>query len=209
MAFIKGIKLSIGDDQKYRKPVTEVLYAQRPNLIKQLDDQSSVWSADVTYIRVPSGQYMYFGTVYDPENRKVLAHKLSSIRDGRFVSDILVEALKRHQKPVYLHTDKGSEYTSSVFENLLATNHIRHSYSKKGHPYDNARIEAFHSILKRELIYPKQFKSKFELVTRISRYIHERIHTYESNLVMQKSVQLIDIRAQPKYQSKHLPECQI
>lgn len=34
----------------------------------------------------------------------------------------------------YLHTDMGSEYTSSVFENLLATNHIRHSYSKKDHP---------------------------------------------------------------------------
>ncbi|MGQ2227203.1 hypothetical protein ACT5YR_08110, partial [Fructobacillus fructosus] len=79
--------------KKYRKPVTEVLYAQRPNLVKRLDDQSGVWSADVTYIRAPSGQYIYLGTVYDPENRKVLAHKLSSIRDGRFVSDILVEAL--------------------------------------------------------------------------------------------------------------------
>ena len=88
--------------KQYRKPVTEVLYAQGPNLIKQLDDQSGVWSADVTYIRVPRGQYMDFGTVYDPENRKVLAHKLSSIRDGRFVSDILVEALKRPKcRPTY------------------------------------------------------------------------------------------------------------
>ncbi|MBC9119441.1 transposase [Fructobacillus fructosus] len=58
---------------------------------------------------------------------------------------------------------------------------------RKG-PYDNARIEAFHSILKRKLIYPNRFKSKFELVARISRYIHrynhERIHTYESSLAM-------------------------
>ncbi|WP_421823434.1 IS3 family transposase, partial [Fructobacillus cardui] len=48
--------------------------------------------------------------------------------------------------------------------------------------------EAFHSILKRELIYPNRFKSKFELVARISRYIHrynhERIHTYESSSAM-------------------------
>jgi putative transposase len=140
--------------KKYRKPVTEVLYAQRPNLIKQLDDWSGVWSADVTYIRVPSCQYMYLGTVYDPENQKVLAHQLSSVRDGRFLSDILLEALSQHLKPAYLHSDMGGEYTSSVFENLLETNRIRHSYSKKGHPYDNARIEAFHSILKSELIYP-------------------------------------------------------
>jgi putative transposase len=75
--------------KKYRKPVTEVLYAQRPNLIKQPDDQSGVLSADVTYIDVPSDQYMYLGTVYDLENRKVLVHQLSSVRDGRFVSAIL------------------------------------------------------------------------------------------------------------------------
>jgi transposase InsO family protein len=83
--------------KKYRKPVTEVLSAQRPNLIKQLNDQSGVWSADVTYIRVPNGQYMYLGTVYDPENLKVLAHQLSSVRDGRFASDILLEALSSIQ----------------------------------------------------------------------------------------------------------------
>ncbi|MBS9339243.1 transposase family protein [Fructobacillus sp. M2-14] len=57
-----------------------------------------------------------------------------------------------------------SEYTSSVFENLLETNRIRHSYSKKGPPDDNERIEAFHSILKRELIYPNRFQSRFEIV---------------------------------------------
>jgi putative transposase len=131
---------------------------------------------------------MYLGTVYDPENRKVLAHQLSSVRDGRFVPDILLEALSQHPKPDYLYSDMGSGYTSSVFENLLERNRIRHFYSKKGHPYDNARIEAFHSILKRELIYPNRFKSQFELVARISRcihrYNHERIHTYESRSAM-------------------------
>ncbi|MCC8439759.1 hypothetical protein CRI85_05310 [Leuconostoc pseudomesenteroides] len=43
---------------------------------------------------------------------------------------------------------------------------------KKGHPYDNARIEAFHSILKRELIHPNQFSSKFELIARVAWYIN-------------------------------------
>ena len=171
--------------KKYRKPVTEVLHAQGPNLIKQLDDQSGIWSADVTYIRVPSGQYMYLGTVYDPQSRKGLAHQLSSVRDGRFVSDILLEALSQYLKPAYLHRDRGSEYTSSVFENVLETIRIRHSYSKKGYLDNNVSLEAFHSTLKRELIYLNRFKSKFEIVARISRYIHrynhERIHTYESS----------------------------
>ncbi|CAK1251334.1 Transposase InsO and inactivated derivatives (Tra5) [Fructobacillus evanidus] len=49
--------------------------------------------------------------------RKVLAHQLNSVRDGRFVSDILLEALSQHPKSAYLHSEMGSEYTSSVFEN--------------------------------------------------------------------------------------------
>lgn len=127
-------------------------------------------------------------SVMTQKYRKPVTEVLSSVGDGRFVSDMLLEALSRHPEPAYLHSDMGSEYTSSVFENWLETNRIRHSYSKKGHPYDNGRIEAFHSILKRALIYPNRFKSQFELVARISRYIHrynhERIHTYESSSAM-------------------------
>ncbi|WP_425323626.1 integrase core domain-containing protein [Fructobacillus fructosus] len=51
--------------------------------------------------------------------------------------------------------------------------------------YDNARIESFHSIWKRELIYLSQFRIKFDLVEQILRYIHRynhgRIYTYGSN----------------------------
>ncbi|MCT8388480.1 transposase, partial [Leuconostoc lactis] len=49
----------------------------------------------------------------------------------------------------------GSQYTSSLFEGTLQNSGIHHSYSRKGHPYDNARIKSFHSLIKREMIITK------------------------------------------------------
>jgi len=169
---MKAIQAQSIMQRRFRKPVTQVLYAQRPNLIKHFDDMSGIWVADVTYIQMPGGSHLYLGTVFDPETRQVLSHKISTIRDGKFVADILSNALKHHGAPRYLHTDMGSEYTSMAFDDVMQNHHIKHSYSKKGHPYDNARIEAFHSILKRELIYPNQFSSKYELIARVSWYIN-------------------------------------
>ncbi|WP_278183706.1 IS3 family transposase [Leuconostoc kimchii] len=169
---MKAIQAQSIMQRRFRKPVTQVLYAQRPNLVKHFDDMSGIWVADVTYIQMPGGSHLYLGTVFDPEARKVLSHKVSTVRDGQFVADILTDALKHHDAPRYLHTDMGSEYTSSTFDEVMQKHQIRHSYSKKGHPYDNARIEVCHSILKRELIHPNQFSSKFELIARVVWYIN-------------------------------------
>ncbi|MCX7578909.1 IS3 family transposase, partial [Leuconostoc falkenbergense] len=49
---------------------------------------------------------------------------------------------------------------------------IDHSYSKLGHPYDNAKIESFHSLLKREMIYQFRFPSIAHLILDVSKYIH-------------------------------------
>ncbi|CAK1227302.1 Transposase InsO and inactivated derivatives (Tra5) [Fructobacillus tropaeoli] len=56
-------------------------------------------------------------SVMTQKYRKPVTEVLSSVGDGRFVSDMLLEALSRHPEPAYLHSDMGSEYTSSVFEN--------------------------------------------------------------------------------------------
>lgn len=53
----------------------------------------------------------------------------------------------------------GSQYTSSLFEGTLQNSGINHSYSRKGHPYDNARIESFHSLIKREMIYHEEYRT--------------------------------------------------
>ena len=59
----------------------------------------------------------------------------------------------RDTKGIILHSGLGSQYTSQVFEKYLESKGIQHSFSRKGNLYDNACIESFHSVLKKEEIY--------------------------------------------------------
>lgn len=72
-----------------------------------------------------------------------------------FATSVVVKALRANGKPKMIYSDMGSQYTSSLFEGTLQNAGIDHSYSRKGHPYDNARIESFHSLIKRELFITK------------------------------------------------------
>lgn len=97
------------------------------------------------------------------------------------VTDTLKMALAHHKNSDFVHSDMGSQYTSHQFERLLNKFKIRHSYSLKGHPYDNGPIEAFHSILKREFVYLTKFKNYDDLILKIENYLywynHNRIRT--------------------------------
>ena len=112
---------------------------------------------DITYLKLSNGQWVYLASVLDLRTRHILSHQISTTMDTRLVITTLQRALSIHQKPTYLHTDMGSQFTSFGFENLLNHHKIDHSYSKLGHPYDNAKIESFHSLLKREMIYQLDF----------------------------------------------------
>ena len=59
----------------------------------------------------------------------------------------------KNTRDMILHSDLGSQYTSDIFENYLSSKGIKHSFSRKGNPYDNTCIESFHSLLKKEMIY--------------------------------------------------------
>lgn len=65
----------------------------------------------------------------------------------------------------------GSQYTSDLFEKTLSNYGIKHSYSKKNCPGDNAGIESFHSILKREYVNFQNFKNLHEAIAGIDSYI--------------------------------------
>ena len=69
------------------------------------------------------------------------------------------------------YSDLGSQYTSDIFENYLSSKGIKHSFSRKGNPYDNTCIESFHSLLKKEMIYCKEYHSFEEAQSDIFEYI--------------------------------------
>ena len=84
---------------------------------------------------------------------------------------------------IILQSDLGFQYTSEVFEKHLAENKIRHSFSRKGCPYDNACIESFHSLIKKEEIYQKVYRDSKEAYKSIFEYIeswYNRQRTHSS-----------------------------
>ncbi len=80
----------------------------------------------------------------------------------------------RLQKPkgnVLHHSDRGSQYASSDYQQRLRQYRMKGSMSRKGNCYDNACIESFHSILKKELVYLQRFKTRKEAREKIYEYI--------------------------------------
>lgn len=156
--------------KKKKKPTTHTEYAQRPNLIKELDDKSGGLLTDITYIPVKN-KWVYLASLYEPESRKVLAHRVSDSMTKELETSVIQEPLIDKQHTGIIHSDMGSQYTSDLFEETLLKQGLKHSYSRKGRPGDNARIESFHSLLKREYVNHQSFNSLDEVIAGIDWYV--------------------------------------
>ena len=145
--------------KSYKKPMTTTDTPQKLNLMKILGDLSGVLTTDITYIQLMNRDWVYRATLYDPEKRRVVSYGLSSEMTKAFTTTDVVKVLRANSKPKMTRSDMGSQYTSSLFEGTLQNAGIDHSYSRKGHPYDNARIDSFHALIKHELIYHEEYRT--------------------------------------------------
>ncbi len=110
---------------------------------------NAVWCTDITYIWTHEG-FVYLNCIMDLYARKIIAWTLADTMD---VSTIIAtidkaKACRDTDKPLIIQTDRGSQYVSQAWRD--ATEKMQRSYSHKGYPYDNACIESFHSLIKRE-----------------------------------------------------------
>lgn len=131
------------------------------NLIKRefmTDRPNSLWVTDITYIWTYEG-FVYLTSVMDLFSRKIIAWDLSNSLSVESVIRCIKKAKDRRQltKPLIIHSDRGVQFISKEYLNLMESN-MQTSYSKKGDPWDNACIESFHAIIKREWL--KRFKIK-------------------------------------------------
>ena len=113
------------------------------------DRPNAVWCSDITYIWTWDG-FVYLTSIMDLYSRKIIAWNLTDSMDVSCVIDTVKKA-KAHRNtdlPLILHSDRGSQYVSKAYRDV--TQKFQLSYSHKGYPYDNACIESFHSIIKRE-----------------------------------------------------------
>jgi len=118
------------------------------------------WCGDVTYIRTWDG-WAYLATVIDLHSRAVVGWAIAAHMRTGLVTAALDMALAARRPPagVIFHSDRGCQYTSSVFDAYCAKNKIRRSLGRTGICYDNAVSESFFATYKKELIHTRPWPS--------------------------------------------------
>ena len=114
----------------------------------------TVMHTDVTQVRLTNGQWGYISAITDEASREVLAFSVSSSPNKEMIQDTLNE-LKRHLLPgsrPILHSDQGWQYQIPSYVAQLKQMNIQQSMSRKGNCHDNAPIESFFNLLKRECL---------------------------------------------------------
>lgn len=135
-----------------------------PNLLKQefnAEKPSEKWVGDITYIYTNETGWTYLAIVMDLFDLKVVGWAYDKNMTDELVTKAFKKAMKTRSlnKDGIFHSDRGSQYTSNDFEELLRKLNIKHSYSKKGYPYDNASMESFNSILKKEEVNVNKYQT--------------------------------------------------
>ena len=140
------------------------------------------WASDITYISTREG-WLYLAITMDLFSRKIVGWSLQDNMKKELVLDTLNMGLNRRKTRAGLlhHSDRGSQYASYKFQNILAKNKFKCSMSRKGECHDNAVVESFFNTLKTELVCD-ELKTKSQARTEIFEYIEvfynrERLHS--------------------------------
>jgi len=166
-------------NSKHQHPVSENILNRRFKACKP----NQLWVTDITYIPTNEG-WLYLASVMDLYSRKIVGWAMDKTMTKELVMAALKMAYKRQNpgKGVIHHSDRGVQYASTDYQQLLKEYHMIGSMSRKGNCYDNACIESFHGILKRELVYQTKFETREEAKKALFEYIEcfynaKRIHS--------------------------------
>jgi transposase InsO family protein len=145
-----------------------------PNLIQDVvvERPNQVWAADITYVRLVRG-FVYLAVLLDLFSRKVIGWELSGSLHPELVVSALRMALQRRtvQPGLIHHSDRGVQYVCEQYVQILQSHGITISMSRKGNPYDNAKLESFMKTLKTEEVYLNEYETEQEAQRNIGQFI--------------------------------------
>jgi putative transposase len=143
---------------------------------------NAVWCTDITYIWTVDG-FVYLTSIMDLYSRKIISWTLSKTLEVSCVVDTInkAKASRNIAEPLIMHSDRGSQYVSKEYRKI--TNEMKLSYSKKAYPWDNACIESFHALIKREWLNRFKIKNYMHAYMLVFEYIEAfyntvRIHSH-------------------------------
>jgi putative transposase len=143
-----------------------------------------VWAADITYIRTREG-WLYLAVILDLFSRLVVGWAAGSSLSRHLPLRALQMALGRRSPSAGAlhHSDRGSQYASQDYQDLLAQHGLLCSMSRKGDCYDNAVVESFFDTLKVERVYHQDYRTRREATADLFEYIEvfynrQRRHSY-------------------------------
>src|SRR5882724_1385039 len=165
----------MGIEPLYRKPNTSKKHPEHavyPYLLRgaKIERANQVWAMDITYIPMARG-FVYLCAVVDWASRKVLAHRVSITLDPDFCVQAVEEALARFGTPEIFNTDQGSQFTSTVFTDVLKEHGIRISMDGKGAWRDNVFVERLWRTIKYDEVYLRAYATVSEARASLARFI--------------------------------------
>ncbi len=149
-----------------------------PNLARDmvLTDIDQLWVADITYIRLET-EFVYLAVILDAYSRRAIGWALDQTLEDELTIAALRMALERRIPAPGLvhHSDRGVQYASHDYTDLLKSCGITISMSRKGNPYDNAFCESFMKTLKYEEVHRQEYRDLAEARASIEHFL-ERVY---------------------------------
>ena len=146
-----------------------------PNLAKDLvlERTDKLWCADITYIRILTG-FVYLAAIIDAFSRKIVGYALGRTLAAKLPPEALKMAIRgRNTDDLIHHSDKGIQYCSYEYVDLLKAHKIKISMTATASPYDNAKIESFFRTLKVEEVYLWEYETFQDVIERIPYFIED------------------------------------
>jgi putative transposase len=150
-------------------------YQIAPHRLKQdfsADAPNLKWVADITYIRTQEG-WLYLAAVLDLYSMAVIGWSMSDRINRQLAIDALQMAVaqRRPGNDLIHHSDRGSQYASNDYQNLLKAKGISGSMSSTGNCYDNAAMESWFGLLKRERVNRRNYRTRADARQDVFDYI--------------------------------------
>jgi putative transposase len=161
-------KFKATTDSRHKLPVADNILGQQFTVTAP----NKVWTSDITYVPTDEG-WLYVAGHKDLFNGDIVGYAMGDRLTRNLVSQSLFRAIetKRPSQGLLHHSDRGSQYCSHDYRNILKQHGFIASMSRKGNCYDNAPMESFWGTLKQELTNHRRYRTRQEATQDIIEYI--------------------------------------